>query len=106
MNKPTFSPTHRVLVDAAIEHGYNMIDIDIVSGTFRKNEVNKKETKIRVLQDILAEKLCYNGGNDYNQPLTNKEAINIGIKFNKKREELGYKPLSFLRVEVAHAKSL
>lgn len=99
MSKLKFNKTHRILVAATSgNHGYDMVDIDVENGTFHKNNVGQEETKIRVKKKLFAEKLCYNGGKDYNIPLKEKEALKIVEKFNLKREELGFKPLEFWRL--------
>ena len=100
MSNLKFQPTHRVLVSAIVgTHGYDMVDIDVNNGTFKKNHVNASDTKIRVKQGINAEKLCYNGGGDYNLPLKNTTAIKVIADFNKVRATLDFKPLEFWRFD-------
>ena len=108
MSKLQFKPTHRMLMAANdTDYTYNMVSFDVVNGTFKKElDVASADTKIRVKKGIHAEILCYNGMNDYNKPMTDKSALKAISQLNKKRAELGFEPLSFLRVEVAHAKSL
>lgn len=98
----TFSPTHRVIINASAKRGYNIITIDINSGLYKKDDVNQNDTLIRVSKDILGEQLHYSG----NKTLTFKEILEVGKQFNSRREEIGYKPINFDRVENAYAKSL
>jgi len=108
MSKLQFQPTHRILLAAnAVDYTYDMVRLDVNNGTFYKDtDVKSTETKIRFKQGIHAEILRYNGNKDYNKPMTDKSAIKILKQFNKKRAELGFEPLEFLRIEVAHDKSL
>ena len=102
-----FEPTHRVLIKAvAGNFGYKTIRIDKNNGTFYNDvDVDSKDTKIRVKKGIHAEKLCYNGGNDYNQPLKDSTALKVIKEFNAKRAELGFEPLEFYRVTDADKES-
>ena len=100
MSELKFNATHRVLIKANQSgHSYNTVIIDVNNGTFKKDDdVNANDTKIRILKGIHAEKLCYNGENDYNQPLKDTTAIRVIEEFNIKRNELGFEPLEFYRV--------
>ena len=108
MSKLKFQPTHRMLMAAnATDYTYNMVSFDVVNGTFKKEtDIASADTKIRAKKGVHAEILCYNGANDYNKPMTDKSALKTIKQLNTKRAELGFEPLSFLRVEVAYAKSL
>ena len=108
MSELKFKATHRILIKAnATGHDYKTVRIDVNNGTFYNDgKVDSKNTKIRVKQGIHAEKLCYNGDKDYNLPLKNSTAIKVISEFNVKRLELGFEPLEFYRVELAHAKDL
>lgn len=100
MSKLKFNPTHRVLIVAKTgTHGYDIYTIDENNGTFMKSNVDSKDTKIRSKKGFVAEKLCYNGANDYNRPLKDADISAIADKFNAKRVELGFKPLEFYRLE-------
>jgi len=100
MSDLKFQPTHRVLIKATVgTHGYDMVAIDINNGTYNKCNVESEKTKIRAKKGILAEKLCYNGNNDYNVPLSDAIALKAIKQLNIKREELGFKPLEFWRFE-------
>lgn len=95
-----FNPTHRVLIKAVDgNHSYNLVTIDVNNGTFKYEEVGQSDTKIRAQRGINAEKLCYNGKNDYNLPLTLKEAQKVVDQFNAKRAELDFGPLEFYRLD-------
>jgi hypothetical protein len=99
--KLQFNATHRVLIKAnTAGHGYKTIRIDVNNGTFYNDiDVDSKDTKIRVNKGIRAEKLCYNGDNDYNKPLKDSTALKVINEFNIKRTELGFVALEFYRVK-------
>lgn len=106
MTKLVFQPTHRVLIKATEEgYDYHTVLIDVNNGTFCKRDVDSNDTKIRVSKGVLAEKLGYNGKNDYNTALTEKEALRAVDDFNIKRAELGFEPVEFYRIERAYAES-
>lgn len=101
MSELKFFPTHRMLLAAnATDYTYNMVSFDVNNGTFRKEtDIKSDDTKIRAKKGINAEILCYNGNGDRNQPMTDKSAIKVVDQLNIKRAELGFEPLSFLRIE-------
>jgi hypothetical protein len=99
MSDLKFQATHRVLIKATVGHGYDLVAIDVNNGTFHRCNVEKDDTKIRVKKGVLAEKLGYNGNNDYHTPLTEANALKTIAQLNVKREELGFKPLEFWRFE-------
>jgi len=98
----TFAPTHRVIVNASAKRGYNILSIDVNTGLFKQDNINQNDTKIRVNNNILGEKLHYSG----NKSLTPKEILAVCKAFNARREEAGFKSLSFNRIEDEYAKSL
>jgi phage tail sheath protein FI len=99
MKKLQFKRTHRVLIKSTeTGYDYNVITIDVNNGTYMKDKISSKTSKIRVNKGLVAEKLCYNGLNDYNIGLTQDEALAIADKFNSKRVELGFEAIKFWRL--------
>lgn len=96
MTKLIFKPTHRVLIKATdTNHSYETVTIDVNNGTFyRKGSVKQNETKIRVNQGILAEKIGFE-----NVALNKEEAQVLAEQFNAKRAELGFDAIEFHRLE-------
>ena len=100
MKKLQFKRTHRVLVKATeTGYDYDVITIDVNNGTYMKDKISSKTSKIRVNQGLIAEVLRYNGNKDYNIGLTQDEALAIADKFNSKRIELGFEAIPFWRLE-------
>ena len=92
MSTILFKPTHRMLVKATTEHNYEIVDIDIHNGTFKRSSVKMTETKIRVNKSILGENLITG------KPVCNLNEIQmIAETFNVIRVKAGFKALE-LRV--------
>jgi hypothetical protein len=88
-----FVPTHRMVIKAASgTHGYDVVEIDIHNGTFKKKNVSQQETKIRVNKSILGEILNLGGKS---KPLGLDEIQGIADSFNEARVASGYQPLVF-----------
>lgn len=93
MSNPIFKPTHRMLVKAASgTHGYDVVEIDINHGTFKKKNVSQQETKIRVNKSILGEIIDLGGKS---KPLGLDEIQGVADTFNEARVKLGFAALVF-----------
>lgn len=91
-----FSPTHRMLVRATEDHNYDMVEISVDSGLFRKVSIKMTETKIRVNKSILGEIFCIGG---VTKPLGLDEIQVVAATFNEVRIAAGYESLVFRLTE-------
>lgn len=88
-----FNPTHRILIKATeTNHSYDLVIIDIHSGLFKKTNVKQNATKIRVREDILAERIGADG-------LGIDDAISLADDFNNVRQKKGFNKIEFCRLE-------
>ena len=94
----TFKPTHRMLVRATTDHNYEVVDIDINHGTFKKCSVKIPDTKIRVNKSILGENLLTS------KPLGLDELEGVASSFNEVRVAAGFPALSFRLTEEVEKK--
>lgn len=88
-----FRPTHRMLVKATHEHNYEMIEIDLANGTFKRVSVSMTKTKIRVNKSFLGEDLTSR------KPLGLDEVDAITKTFNEVRVAAGFSVLEFRTTE-------
>lgn len=90
-----FSPTHRMLIKAIDDHSYEMVEINIVTGLYRKCNIKMTETKIRVNKSILGEVFTSSG----TKALGLDEIEGVANAFNEARITIGYEAMSFRLTE-------
>lgn len=95
---PQFQATHRMLLKATEEHNYEVIDININNGTFKKMSIKMNETKIRVNKSILGENLTSG------KPLGLDEIEVVAKTFNEVRVAAGFNVIELRTTEEVNKK--
>ena len=90
-----FKVSHTILDKATdTDYGYEVIDIDINSGLFKRKIVKSSNTSIRVNQEIF--------GETTRGRMLTAEVKDITHKFNEVRKQKGFEPVVFRCLEEAN----